>query len=476
MCTLSLRSRIDAHIAYAFSQTDHWEICKNPAAGANYCQKPESRVNPGLQFTVGEGDPREMAAKGERPSRDGSGPGRGARTDIAEMVKFIQSGGKDWEVMDKAPHLLVQYPRMPEQARAAMEAKRRDLGLDKATDKVSIRVVVLWGGSGAGKSHRARYWVDYLRAYRGLRWTASAPVLQNGAIWADNYTGEDVVLMEDFNPFNVDEETFLRLLDVWARPTASRKGKAAVTMRATWWFFTSNFNPEDWWPASSLEADGRFIRRVSWSEKMVNSSSPRVPEDTTDLGCWMLRQCSPLGPVDSTTPLLDPSLLLCGECTPTQATSPPAPVMAMTTSRARTTGAIGTSSAASAGTTSSTATAGSSLDAKHRIAKTMDNETPSMQYTPRRVARVPKRKRPAVPQASAIQRMASRLAWQQLEQQLMAIPPTKTPAPIRPRTSSDEAKEAQARNLWRQQQAEMQARKVRAAASARVVHNVDDDA
>lgn len=45
----------------------------------------------------------------------------------------------------------------------------------------------------------------------------------------------------------------------------------------------------------------------------------------------------------------------------------------------------------------------------------------------------------------------------------------------RPRTLAEEAAEAQQRNLWRQQQAEQANKKVRRNASARVVHNVDDN-
>lgn len=461
------------------SKTDHWEIAENPAACANYCQKPESRVpdaDGGLSFTIGEGDPREAGAKGQRATRDGSGPGQGARSDIAKAVKKIQAGAADWEIMDESPHLMVQYPRMAEQARAAMEAKRRSLGIDKASDKVDIRVVVLWGASNSGKSHRARYWVDFLREYRGLSWTASAPVIQNGMVWADNYSGEDVILMEDFNPHPeglppVDEELFLRLLDVWARPTASRKGRSAVTMRATWWFFTSNHDPQYWWPSSSIESDGRFTRRISYLERMVktptSSSADTVPEDLSPLGLWVRTACSPLGPVTSTTALLDPSLLLSDGSSKTPITSPAPPATAM---KEKTTGGmIDMKHVPSATTTNSTATAGSKT------------EQPSMQYTPRRqssqrrTTRGRKRKSPATtPGWTPIDRMASKLAWETLEKQMQRItrpPPEQRMAPWRPRLVSDEAREAQARNLQRQQQTE---RKVRAERSARLVFNIED--
>lgn len=378
------------------AKTDHWEIAKNPAAAANYCCKPETRHNPQVTFTFGTGDPREAAKKGEKPSRDGTGPGQGARTDIAKAVQRIQSGAKAWEIMDESPHLMVQYPRMFEQAQAALEAKRRDLGIDKASDKVDMRVIVLWGDSGTGKSHRARYWLDYLRQYKGLSWTASAPVLQNGVVWADNYSGEDVVLMEDFNPHPegsppVDEELFLRLLDVWARPTANRKGKSAVTMRATWWFFTSNHDPQHWWPTTTAAAAGRFTRRISYVEKMEASTSQHgpEPEDLSPLGEWIRRQCAPPATVDSRTPLTDPSLLLSDGCSPTSPTSQATPVTLTTTSlldskhRAPAqAGASASGASSNAATSASTATRrGSSVTAAAAPAE----ETPTMQYTPRRL-------------------------------------------------------------------------------------------
>lgn len=428
-------------VSNMMARTDHWEIAKNPAAAANYCNKPESRVpDPdGVSFTFGKGDPREAAKKGEKVSRDGTGPGQGARSDIAKAVQRIQSGAKAWEIMDESPHLMVQYPRIFEQAKAALEAKRRDLGLDKATDKVDMRVIVLWGDSGTGKSHRARYWLEYLRQYKGLRWTASAPVLQNGMVWADNYSDEDVVLIEDFNPHPegsppVDEELFLRLLDVWARPTANRKGKAAVTMRATWWFFTSNFDPQHWWPATTSSADGRFTRRISYVERMERIPSgrssrelPPTPEDLTPLGEWIRAQCAPPATVPSHIPLSDPSLLLSDG---SSETSPPSPT-ALATPTMMKERTMDEKHRADAGAAKSS-TASASASSTSSAASASTTEQPVMQYTPRRLPRqrAPKRKAPAPGQPTAIERMAERAAWARLAEQLDSIAPSRTPAPL----------------------------------------------
>lgn len=245
----------------AFARTDHWEICDKPAAAANYCNKPDTAIA-NSQFTVGDvsKDPRVASKDGKKATRDGEGEGRGARTDLKNYVADIAAGMKQWELLEKYPHVAVQYPRAFGDVTQVLDAKRRATGKEKATDKVDIKVVVLWGPTGTGKSHWARHWIQYLVDTCGYTWTASAPVVQGDMVWGDNYMGEEIVLMDDFNPANLDEEMFLRFLDVWARPTVNRKGKPAIPLRVTWWFFTSNHDPASWYAMFHLSVPLRTSR------------------------------------------------------------------------------------------------------------------------------------------------------------------------------------------------------------------------
>ena len=113
----------------------HIEVMKGSVKqNEEYCEKEESRI------------------KG--PWKFGDAPAQGRRTDWAQTKEMIASGKSREEIYTEAPHLA--------NCCRGVETLFHHFAPKPALTR-DVRVIVLWGASGVGKSHRAR--TSYPDAY-----------------------------------------------------------------------------------------------------------------------------------------------------------------------------------------------------------------------------------------------------------------------------------------------------------------------
>lgn len=151
--------------------------------------------------------------------------GRGRRTDLEDIRQEIVEGKKEDEIADAHFTQWVQYRR-------SFEAYR-DLK-NQPRFRKDLKVYVLWGESGVGKSSYV-----YSRFGDDL-WISTNPVLR----WFDGYTGQGVVLIDDFSgecPFRF----LLRLLDVYPLRVEVKGG--SIAWNPTKIFITSNKPVQEWY-------------------------------------------------------------------------------------------------------------------------------------------------------------------------------------------------------------------------------------
>lgn len=113
----------------------------------------------------------------------------------------------------------------------------------------------LWGPPGCGKSMGARTWA---KAHGG----AFYPKIVNK--WWDGYQGEEIVIIDDFDPSH--GESVGRYLKIWVDhyPFIAETKGGSMSIRPKHFIVTSNYHPDDvqWDPQCNLAIKRRF--KIEW--------------------------------------------------------------------------------------------------------------------------------------------------------------------------------------------------------------------
>lgn len=210
------------------SGTAHWEIAKDVSAAVDYCSKPESRVEGPWSFGSWELH-------------------QGARTDLAAVQSALDGG---CSLRDIAEQHFIQFCRYG-------RAFREYLLLRSKPRCWEMEVIILWGKTGSGKTRSV-----YDRAAQDDLSVFALPQNDGGVPWFDGYTGEDVILIDDFYGW-LKVSWLLKLLDRYPMHVQTKGGTVPFVSRIV--YFTSNKDPRDWydWSKFGNEVKDAFFRRVS---------------------------------------------------------------------------------------------------------------------------------------------------------------------------------------------------------------------
>lgn len=248
----------------------HLEVRRGtPEQAIAYCSKVETRADPAAEPVV----------LGE-PSK-----GQGARTDIDGAIATLREGGSLADVLEADPTTFVRYTRG---LTAASE-----LLAEKAGKKMrpELQVTVLVGPPGCGKT-RAVYDECGLDSVYTLTQTS-------GTVWWNGYTGQQVLLLDDYYGW-IPWGELLKLLDIYPQRVQTKGGFTHVSYLRV--FITSN-KPWDHWYAKSraFEEMGALQRRIhvvrTYSADGTYSSAPPVQSESPppiapsfNAGPWPLRR------------------------------------------------------------------------------------------------------------------------------------------------------------------------------------------
>lgn len=203
-----------------FSKRIHWEERKGThLQAAEYCKK--------------DGDFREW---GTAPK------GQGARTDLVQMTSRVSEGKSNKEILEEFGDRALRTIGNLDKARAILLTKKRDWIMD---------VRIYYGAPGSGKTRAVweEFGVDNVYPKMPGKW------------W-DHYSGQECVLIDDFDPDNCFDSTYdfyLKLLDRYPLMIEWRNGSGWFCSKTI--IFTSNFHPDDWFPKRFNKT--AFFRRVS---------------------------------------------------------------------------------------------------------------------------------------------------------------------------------------------------------------------
>lgn len=209
----------------------HLEICRAPDASIAYCSKEESRV--------------------EGPWVGGDKGGQGARRDVEEAVTAIKQGASLKRIAEDHPLVVLKYAKGLDRLHGL---------LNEPEDRLDLKVYLLWGPTGTGKS----------RAVRTL-----CPVLYQvfdpRGPWFDGYGGEKDIVLEEMGPRIMTLDFVKTFLDVYKIRVPVKGGSVGIA--ATRIFVTSNFPLDEWFPGCGYENQQALLRRFtrifhikSWAE------------------------------------------------------------------------------------------------------------------------------------------------------------------------------------------------------------------
>lgn len=182
----------------------HWAVRRGTREQArDYARKEDSRVAGPYEFGTFGGE-------------------QGKRSDLSAIKEKLDSGAKDQVIADEHFGSWVRYHK-------AFDAYR-NLKSEKRTWKTEV--ILIYGPPGCGKSS----WVRDMCP--GAFWK------QSSTKWYDDYQGDEVMVLDDFNGW-LPYTDLLRLLDAYPMQLETKGGQ--VQMLAKWLFITCNFRPSKWY-------------------------------------------------------------------------------------------------------------------------------------------------------------------------------------------------------------------------------------
>lgn len=219
------------------------QMCKgNERQCVAYCTKEES-------FVPGEGHRAEF---GERDEAAGK---QGRRTDLDDVAEKVRQAVPMREIAEAHPSTYIKYFR-------GISALKEVLAPPPPTSR-PVKVAVLWGEPGTGKTYRVRNHFSAEEIYM--------PTPGDRNPW-DNYNGEKVLFLDEFNPESWSPQQMNLILDshVFTLPCRYQNKKSlweAVVI-------CTNLDPMGWYQDKSPALQSAVRRRLGQECFHVTARDP----------------------------------------------------------------------------------------------------------------------------------------------------------------------------------------------------------
>lgn len=215
--------------------------------------------DPGLHCEVPKGSEESNVAycskeatrlPGANPVREGDfKTTQGKRTDLEAVRTLLINGANELQIADDNFGVWVRYHR-------AFNRYRQLLGSPRQHEMV---VNVRWGETGTGKTRGV-----YDEFGVGGVYSLSQPNSERGAIWFDGYTGQKVILIDEFYGW-LPISFILKLMDRYPMKVQTKGGFQDLLDTTTHVIITANTSWETWynWDEYDAELKKAFKRRLS---------------------------------------------------------------------------------------------------------------------------------------------------------------------------------------------------------------------
>lgn len=210
----------------------HWETRRGSHDEAKaYCQKEDTRVQGPFEFGHEVG-------------------GQGKRNDLEDILSLVKEKKTNYEILDQVGAGAARHCKAIQFMRFTLAEQESDRQLQ------GLRVIVLYGQTGTGKTYAA---INYIAGNRDY-YICEAPSHSQSKLWFDGYEGQKTLILDDFEGSFCPFRFLLRLLDCY-------KLKVEVKGNFVWaaWttvVITSNIHPSGWYSSVNLAPLQRRINEI----------------------------------------------------------------------------------------------------------------------------------------------------------------------------------------------------------------------
>lgn len=234
------------------SAAAHWELRRGSHTDArDYCKKPDSRVNGPWEFGT------------ERDSQ-------GKRTDLEAIGALVKARKTNYEIVEACGASASKFAKHIGFLRFTYTEADSDRQLQ------GVRVIVLYGASGKGKTYAA---VNFIAGNKDY-YICEAPSHASSKLWFDGYEGQRTLILDDFEGSFCQFRFLLRLLDVYKLKVEVKGGHAWAVWTTV--VITSNTHPSAWYSNMDtaplkrrineirlMEHQGTY-KRIDWTEHVLD--------------------------------------------------------------------------------------------------------------------------------------------------------------------------------------------------------------
>lgn len=234
----------------------------------DYCTLPEYKgkvkiVHAG-PWTVGAWDGAHELTPSERKKGSTKG-GEKVKLNWETMLSEIKAGQSDKYLMEKYPHMFLTSHKAVEKARLVYSTEHSRRQPD---------VIVFYGPTGTGKSHRANKIM--MNNGGGKVFTKG----NHGNFWADGYDPmrHDVVWFDEFDGSWFSYKQLLRICDKWPFDMETKGGTVGFNPKII--IFTSSKHPKEWYSIEAVPDTSELMRRLSGKHGCIKQLQNKIEEPT----------------------------------------------------------------------------------------------------------------------------------------------------------------------------------------------------
>lgn len=239
------------------SKRDHWQ-------GSVWFQNPRSldsvrKELPGRHLEACRGTPEQNKKYCEKDGNlvfeVGVPPQQGKRSDLEAAALLIQNGSTMKEIASSFPTQFIRYGRGMRDLQATLHPQQ--------SRTWKTKVICLWGETGTGKTRQAVEAGATIVTYSNGKWL--------------NYSNEETVLFDDFDPETMTREYFLKLTDRYGFVVDVKYGEKQWNPKTI--YITSNTDPRSWYNGDAavrrrLDEITHFTEPFRQSLNMEDSDDP----------------------------------------------------------------------------------------------------------------------------------------------------------------------------------------------------------
>lgn len=227
----------NVHIKKATNTDDSRARCRA------YCMKEDTRADGCEPTEIGQW--REKA--------------QGERTDLKAIAIKLQEGASLLDIAEEAPDTYMRNYKGLAQFKKLLLQK-------KAVKRKEMKVVILYGPTGTGKSQLAEEMAEERKEPYYKKTTADT--------WWTSYEGQKTVIIEEFRPEwrGWDISYILKILDKYACEVEIKGGD--MPFLADFIIITSNDDPEHWYPGDWDKLERRIDEIVKVTTRKDGNKKP----------------------------------------------------------------------------------------------------------------------------------------------------------------------------------------------------------